>query len=163
MSQLKPMQWPKVIGDEGRSILRRFLDEDPTADLEFRGIIDAAKAGVYDADYAGKPGSEVKVTTSCHMMVLAIVNRLNGINATKFYKAEPLDYVRLNCLIQRMLGIERLTLGWPVYGFGAEALGQTMIYTEAQAPGSDPGFPLLDRDNWQNMPTYDPTIRLPIS
>ena len=32
-----------------------------------------------------------------------------------------------------------------------------MIYTESQAPGCDPGFPLLNRDNWQDMPYYDAT------
>jgi hypothetical protein len=53
-----------------------------------------------------------------------------------------------------MLGFERLTLGWPVYGFGAELLGQTMIYPDDQAPGSDPGLPLLNYDNWHDMPAY---------
>ncbi len=31
-----------------------------------------------------------------------------------------------------------------------------MIYTEAQAPGSDPGEPLVNQDNWQDLPPYNP-------
>ena len=62
----------------------------------------------------------------------------------------------MNCLVPRMLGFERLTLGWPVYGFGAELLGQNMVYPEEQAPGSDPGSPLMNFDNWRDIPAYDP-------
>ncbi|MBL4873333.1 MAG: hypothetical protein JKY41_08045 [Rhodobacteraceae bacterium] len=156
MSQKETTQWANVIGAEGRDILKRFLNGVTTANAELKAIIDAAISGDFDDDYAGNPSADVKVTTACHMMVLAIVNRLNGMNATDYYKSNPQNYVRLNCLIQRMLGIERLTLCWPVYGFGAEALGQTMIYTEDQAPGSDPGNPLLNKRNWQDMPVYEP-------
>mgnify|MGYP002525158932 CR=1 FL=1 len=156
MSLSDTTQWSNVIGVQGRGILNRFLDGDTTANAELKAIVDAAISGDFDEDYAGNPSADVKVTTACHMMVLAIMNRVNGMNATDYYKSNPLNYVRLNCLIQRMLGIERLTLCWPVYGFGAEVLGQTMIYTEDQAPGSDPGFPLLNSDNWQDMPVYDP-------
>ncbi len=150
------MTWEQVTGPKGHEALRGFLDGVAQASEMLLSVIDAANAGEYDQHYAGNPDAGVLVTTSCHLMVLTVLNRLKGVNAAGFYKDDPLRYVRLNCLIQRMLGVERLTLGWPVYGFGAEVLGQTMIYTEAQAPGSDPGVPLLDLDNWRDMPAYDP-------
>ncbi len=152
-----PMPWEQVCGTIGLDIFRRFLDEDTTAKAAFATIVDSAIAGEYDGQYAGNPNSDVQVTVSCHLMVLAIMNRLYGINALDFYTNDPLRYVRLNCLIQHMLGVQRLTLGWPVYSFGAELLGQTIIYTDAQAPGSDPGKPLLTVDNWRSLPTYDAT------
>ncbi|MFQ5557622.1 MAG: uroporphyrinogen decarboxylase family protein, partial [Acidimicrobiales bacterium] len=55
-----------------------------------------------------------------------------------------------------MLGLERLTIGYPVYAFGAESLGQTMMYPDDQAPGSDPGRPLVTIDGWRDIPGYDP-------
>ena len=149
--------WKRVSGPQGLDVLRRFLAGDSDASDDLTAIVDAAQNGDYDADYAGNIDPEkVHVTTSCHLMVLALLYRLKGINAARFYKDDPLRYVRMNCLVQRMLGIERLTLGWPVYGFGAEILGQTMIYPEDQAPGSDPGVPLLNTGNWRDMPEYDP-------
>jgi hypothetical protein len=149
--------WARVIGPEGLDILARYLGGDQSAARPLTAIINAAATGHYDDDYAGNPDPEkIHVTTSCHLMVLALLNRLIGLSAAQFYKDDPLRYVRTNCLVQRMLGFERLTLGWPVYGFGAEILGQTMIYPADQAPGSDPGVPMLNRDNWRDMPAYDP-------
>ena len=151
------LDWTQVTGPEGLDLLRRYLAGDQSAAPAMTAILKAAQSGHYDADYAGSPDpKKVHVTTSCHLMVLALLNRLNGLSAAQFYKSDPLRYVRMNCLVQRMLGLERLTLGWPVYGFGAEILGQTMIYPDDQAPGSDPGLPMLDRDNWRDMPGYDP-------
>ena len=156
--------WARVIGVEGLDLLRRYLDGDQSAKPDLLEIFDAADAGQYDSDYAGSPDlNKIHVTTSCHLMVLALLNRLKGLTAAQFYKDDPLRYVRMNCLVQRMLGFERLTLGWPVYGFGAELLGQTMIYPEDQAPGSDPGLPLLNLDNWRDMPAYDPDHPVPRS
>jgi len=157
MKQSISADWSRVIGPEGLDLLRRYLAGDQLAKPDLVEIFDSADAGQYDSEYAGCPDPKrVHVTTSCHLMVLALVNRINGLTAAQFYKDDPLRYVRMNCLVQRMLGFERLTLGWPVYGFGAELLGQTMVYPEDQAPGSDPGSPLMDFDNWRDMPGYDP-------
>ncbi len=156
MTEIQAMPWSQVSGVEGLDIISRYLAGDKSSEQGFAAIIQAAIDGQYDAHLAGEPDTGVHVTTSCHLMVLAIMNRLNETQASDFYKNDPERYVRLNCLIQRMLGLQRLTLGWPVYGFGAEVLGQTMIYTEAQAPGSDPGEPLLNFDNWQQLPDFDP-------
>lgn len=149
--------WSRVSGPEGLEILSRFLADDKSADAPLSEILEAADSGHYDAGYAGAPDPErIHVTTSCHLMVMAILHRLKGVSAAKTYKDDALRFVRFNCLMQRMLGLERLTLGWPVYGFGAEMLGQTMIYPLDQAPGSDPGVPLLNADTWRDMPRYDP-------
>ena len=152
-----PMIWEDAIGEDSRIALGQFLSGNESARAQLTQIVDATIAGLYDTDFAGKPNPEtVHVTTSCHLMVLKLLNRLSGMSAAEFYKGDPLRYVRMNCLIQRMLGIERLTLGWPVYAFGAEILGQAMIYPEDQAPGSNPGAPMLDRHNWRDLPEYTP-------
>ena len=157
MTEAAALEWARVTGPEGLDLLRRYFGGDQTAAPGMTAIINAAEAGQYDADYAGNPDLErIHVTTSCHLMVMALLNRLNGLSAAQFYKDDALRFVRTNCLVQRMLGFERLTLGWPVYGFGAEILGQTMIYPTDQAPGSDPGVPLLSDENWRDMPAYDP-------
>lgn len=153
--------WAYVTGQEGLDLLSRVLQGDKSGEPGLNAVIDAADMGQYDADFAANPDAEkVHVTTSCHLMALALLHRLRGIDATQFYKENPLRYVRMNCLVQRMLGLKRLTLGWPVYGFGAEILGQSMIYPEDQAPGSDPGVPLLNSGNWQDLPTYNPNCPL---
>ncbi|MGR3291966.1 MAG: uroporphyrinogen decarboxylase family protein, partial [Paracoccaceae bacterium] len=158
MKTTEALNWTDVTGPKGLDLLHRYLSSDKSASAGMSAVFQAANSGRYDADYAGSLDPEkIYVTTSCHLMVLALTHRLQGQTAAQFYKDDPLQYVRLNCLIQRMLGLKRLTLGWPTYGFGAELLGQTMIYPLDQAPGSDPGLPLLNAENWRDMPTYDPT------
>ena len=157
MTETVALEWACVTGPEGLDLLRRYFGGDQTATPGLAAIVKAAEAGQYDADYASNPDPDrVHVTTSCHLMVMALLNRMKGLSAAQFYKDDALRFVRTNCLVQRMLGLERLTLGWPVYGFGAEILGQTMIYPKDQAPGSDPGLPLLNHENWRDMPAYDP-------
>ncbi len=157
MTNSDSLPWDQVVGKEGRDLLNRFLLGDKHAAAPLSAIINSANAGHYDANLAGTPDPEaVLVTTSCHLMALALLNRLNGLTAAEFYKDDPLRYVRTNYLVQRMLGLERLTLGGPNYAFGAEILGQDMIYSDDQAPGSDPGAPLLNMENWQDLPEYDP-------
>lgn len=156
MNKTAPMPWAQLTGTDGRELLGRFLQGQQRMAAPLSAIINAANVGHYDAELAGSPNPEaIHVTTSCHLMVLALLNRLYGLTAAEFYKGDPLRYVRINCLVQRMLGFERLTLGWPVYAFGAEILGQTMIYSQDQAPGSDPGVPMLTKENWRDMPEYD--------
>ena len=61
---------------------------------------------------------------------MSLRHRLEGLTAQHFYKSDPLRYVRTNLFVQRVIGIKRLTLGWPVYAFGAEAMGQAMMYPD---------------------------------
>ncbi len=147
--------WNNAIDSNSREALSRFLRGEESARDHMTALVNAAIDGRFDPEFAGNPDPKhVHVTTSCHLMVLKLLHHLKGLNAKEFYKGDPLRYVRLNCLVQRILGIKRLTLGWPVYAFGAEILGQTMIYPQDQAPGSDPGVPMLGFDNWRELPEY---------
>lgn len=64
--------------------------------------------------------------------------------------------MRSNLLVQRIPGIRRPTLGWPVNAFGAEAISQQMLYPHDQAPGSDPGLPALNLEHPEDIPDFDP-------
>jgi hypothetical protein len=86
-------------------------------------------------------------------MTLTLLNQLYGLTSTDYYKGDPLRYVRTTLMTQWLLGIRKLTLGWPVYAFGAECLGQVMMYPDKHAPGADPGEPLLNRINWSELVT----------
>jgi len=150
-------RWRALVAGHGQHLLRSFLDGDQAVAAELGELFAALDTGALDRFLAARPDpDEIHVTTSCHLMVLALRNRLAGLEAEGFYKGDPLRYVRSNLLVQRLLGLHRLTLGWPVYAFGAEVLGQTMMYPSDQAPGSDPGVPLLTLTDWSNMPRYDP-------
>jgi hypothetical protein len=152
-----PPTIPLGAAGHGRRLLQSFIDGDRTAAGELGELFAALDAGAFDRSLAARPDPDaVHVTTSCHLLALALRHRLTGLEAEAFYKGDVLRYVRSNLLVQRMLGLERLTLGWPVYAFGAEVLGQAMIYPADQAPGADPGVPLLTLDDWSNLPRYDP-------
>lgn len=149
-------EFQALCGQDGRALLSDHLNGDPDAGQQLGSLVEAACDGLLDDALRTDPDPEhVHVTTSAHLMTLAVVNRLSGMRSAEFYKSDPLRYVRLNLLIQRLLGIERLTVGMPVYAFGAESLGQAMMYPDDQAPGSDPGRPLVAVDNWRNMPGYN--------
>lgn len=146
-----------LIGEQGRVLLSAHLAGDLEARSRLGTILDAACEGALDDDFKADPKPDhVHVTTSAHLLTLAVMNRYDGMRSSEFYKADPLRYARLNLLIQRLVGIESLTLGTPVYGFGAESLGQVMMYPDDQAPGSDPGHPLVAIDAWEDIPDYDP-------
>lgn len=145
-----------LCGEKGRNVLAGHLMGVPDAAGGFAALVEAALGGDLDDALKTEPDAKaVHVTTSAHLLTLAALHRLNGLRGIEFYKGDPLRYVRLNLLIQRLLGLERLTIGWPVYAFGAEALGQTMMYPDDQAPGSDPGEPLVILESWRGMPGYD--------
>jgi hypothetical protein len=76
-----------------------------------------------------------------------------GHDSAEFYKGDPERYVRTTLLSRRLLGMNKLYLSWPVYGFTAEAMGQAMMYPDKFPPGADPDKMLLTRENWQDMPT----------
>ncbi|MEA3351696.1 MAG: uroporphyrinogen decarboxylase family protein, partial [Chloroflexota bacterium] len=80
-----------------------------------------------------------------------ILNQLYGLVSADFYKGDPQRYVRTTLITQRLLGIRKLTLHWPVYAFGAEALGQAMLYPKKHAPGVNAGEPLIYRKNWHEL------------
>ncbi len=140
--------------DTGSALLARWQSNDDAALEELRTLFDAVIAGQFDAVLREQvPADSVSVTTSLHLMTLTLLNQLYGLTSADFYKGNPRRFVRTTLITQRLLGIRKLTLGCPVYAFGAEALGQTMMYPDKHAPGADPGEPLVNRMNWRQLET----------
>lgn len=146
----------ELVGPTGRRLMSGHLRGDANDRARFGALAEAALAGELDPVLKAEPNPAfVHVSTSCHTLALALMNRHNGMVSSEFYKGDPSGYVRVNLLVQRLLGIERLTVGCPVYAFSAEALGQAMLYPDVQAPGSDPGDPLLSLDQREEIPEFD--------
>ena len=141
---------------EGSNLLANWQAGDNDAQKKLRDLFDTVIEGQFDFVFRElAPTDSVCVTTSLHLMTLTILNQLYGLNSSEFYKSDPQRYVRTTLMTQRLLGIRKLTLGWPVYAFGAEALGQFTMYPEQHAPGADPGLPLVDRNNWFELGSID--------
>ena len=141
---------------EGSNLLANWQAGDNDAQKKLRDLFDTVIEGQFDFVFRElAPADSVCVTTSLHLMTLTILNQLYGLNSSEFYKSDPQRYVRTTLMTQRLLGIRKLTLGWPVYAFGAEALGQFTMYPEQHAPGADPGLPLVDRNNWFELGSID--------
>jgi len=60
-----------------------------------------------------------------------------------------------------LLGLPKLYLEWPVYAFTAEALGAVMMYPVGAPPGTDPGIPLINKDNWQDLKAPEMDSEIP--
>ncbi|NOZ49447.1 MAG: hypothetical protein GXP37_05275 [Chloroflexi bacterium] len=135
---------------------------DTGARHQLRALFDAAIAGKFDTRFAEKASPDiVSVTTSLHLLTLSILHQLVGMNSAEFYKGDPVRYVRTTLLTQRLLGIRKLTLGWPAYAFAAEALGQAMLYPEGHAPGADPAKPMANMENWRQLHAPEFTSGIP--
>ena len=141
---------------EGSTLLSQWQAGDDVAQKRLRTLFDVVIEGEFDGDFQEQPSDNaVCVTTSLHLLSLTILNQLYGLNSKEFYKGDPQRFVRTTLMTQRLLGIRKLTLGWPVYAFGAEALGQATMYPDQHAPGADPGVSLVDRNNWNKLETPD--------
>jgi hypothetical protein len=140
----------------GSTLLARWQVGDTAVLERLRLLFDAVIEGQFDALFR-EPASpnSVWVTTSLHLATLTILNELYGLTSTEFYKGDPQRYVRTTLMTQRFLGILKLTLGWPVYAFGAECLGQAMIYPDSHAPGADPEEALVNQTNWSELTAPD--------
>ncbi len=140
----------------GCNLLSMWQAGNDNAKVKLHSLFNAAMDGKFDPDFRELPPSDsVCVTTSLHLLTLTILNQLYGLTSEEFYKGDPQRYVRTTLLTQRLLGIRKLTLHWPVYAFGAETLGKTVIYPDEQAPGVDVGESLVNRDNWHELATPD--------
>ena len=143
-------------------LLSRWQAGEANAQERLHMLFDAAMAGQFDAIFREPaPVDSVSVTTSLHLLTLTLLNRLYGFASADFYKGDPQRYVRTTLLTQRLLGIRKLTLGWPVYAFGAECLGQVMMYPNKHAPGADPERPLINQSNWQRLGPPDLAGEIP--
>ncbi len=135
---------------------------DARAAQRLRKLFDAAIAGQFDDAFAAPVAPEhVTCTVSLHLLTLRVMHELYGMSSADFYKADPVRYVRTTLFTQRLLGIRKLTLGWPAYAFSAEALGQAMLYPEGHVPGTDPGEPLLSGRYLDDVPALDFSSSIP--
>lgn len=140
----------------GSALLTRWQTGDDAAQDELRTLFDAVIEGQYDAVFQEPaPPDSVCVTASLHLTTLAILNQLYGLSSADFYKDDPQRYVRTTLLTQRLLGIRKLTLHWPVYAFGAEALGQAIMYPDTHPPGVETGELLVNKKNWHKLEPPD--------
>jgi hypothetical protein len=141
---------------EGCRLLAGWQANDQAAIARLREIFDACIAGEFDENFSQpSPPDAVNIGGSLNLMTLTIMHDLYGHDSAEFYKGDPERYVRTTLLSRRLLGMNKLYLSWPVYGFTAEAMGQEMMYPDKFPPGADPDKMLLTRDNWRDIPTPD--------
>ncbi len=146
----------------GNHLLARWQANDPQATKRLKDIMDATIKGQYDEIFKRPaPQDAVHVAGPVDLMTLTIMYRLYGVTAAKFYKEDPERFVRTSLMTQKLLGLPKLYISWPVYGFTAEALGQTMIYSDEYSPGTDPDMPLANPGNWQDVATPDMNTGIP--
>jgi len=140
----------------GCRLLAGWQANNPLAIDRLREIFDACIAGEYDAIFTQpSPENAVNIGGSLNLMTLTIMHDLYGHDSAEFYKGDVERYVRTTLLSRRLLGMNKLYLSWPNYGFTAEAMGSVMMYPDRFPPGADPDLPVLNRNNWQDMPTPD--------
>jgi len=138
----------------GLRLLGRWQANDAAAIERLKQIFDATIEGQYDEIFMEPaPQDAVPVAGPVDLMTLTIMHRLYGLNAAEFYKQGADRFVRTSLITQKLLGMPKLYISWPVYGFTAEALGQEMIYSDQYSPGTDPDRPLANADNWQDIAT----------
>ena len=146
----------------GLRLLSRWQQGDKDAADRLRKIFDATIAGECDHLFR-QPAAEdaLHASGSIDLMTLTIMNSLYGLTTAQFYKDDPERYVRSVMVSLRLLGMQKTYLSWPVYGFTAEALGQTMIYSDKFSPGTDPELALVNRDNWRDVHLLDLNTGMP--
>ena len=146
----------------GIHLLSGWQSNDAQACERLKEIMDATMEGQYDEIFSKPPPQDaVHISGPVDLMTLTIMFRLYGLTAAVFYKEDPERFVRTSFITQRLLGMPKLYISWPVYGFTAEALGQTMIYSDQYSPGTDPETPMANADNWQDVATPDMNTGIP--
>jgi hypothetical protein len=146
----------------GLHLFTRWQSGDVGAKRELTEIFDAAIAGEFDANFmVPAPANEIHATASVHMLALAVLHDLYGIESAEYYKTDPWRYVRANLVVSRLLGVKKLYITWALYAFTCEPLGQKMMYPDRFPPGCDPDEPLINKDNWRDLDTPDFTTGVP--
>ena len=141
---------------EGLHLLIRWQAGDGDAKQEMTDIFDAAIAGEFDENFAVlAPPDRVNSTASVHMLALAVLHDLYGIESWNYYNTDPYRYVRANLAVSRLLGVNKYYMTWALYAFTCEPLGQKMMYPDKFPPGADPDVTLINRDNWHLLETPD--------
>ncbi len=115
----------------GIQLLNRWQANDPLAVERLKDIFSATIEGLYDPVFKRQPPQDaVHIAGPVDLLTLTIMYRLFAVTSANFYKGDPERFVRTSLMTQKLLGMPKLYISWPVYGFTAEALGQTMIYSD---------------------------------
>ncbi len=141
---------------DGLHLLTRWQNGDAGAKQEMVNIFDAAIAGEFDENFAVlAPPDRVNSTASVHMLALAVLHDLYGVESWDYYNTNPYRYVRANLAVSRLLGVSKYYNTWALYAFTCEPLGQVMMYPDKFPPGADPDAVLINKDNWHLLETPD--------
>ena len=151
-----PIQIEQYPFPNGLHLLKRWQAGDADAKDEMTAVFDAAIAGEFDSNYSIlTSANRVHSTASVHMLGLAILFDLYGIESWAYYNLDPYRYVRTNLAVSRLLGIHKFYTTWALYAFTCEPLGQKMMYPDRFPPGADPDAFLINGKNWQDLKTPD--------
>ena len=157
MIDLADYSFPK-----GLRLLKSWQAGGQDARNEMKAVFDAAISGRFDKNFAVlAPADEVHSTASVHMLALAIVHDLYGIQSAEYYKTDAYRYVRANLTVSRLLGAKKLYMTWALYAFSCEVLNQKMMYPDKYPPGSDPDVPLLNKETCFDLETPDFSVGIP--
>ena len=159
MSKIENYVFPK-----GLQLLKSWQAGDKEAKKEMTQFFDAAIEGEFDENFLIlAPPDRVNSTASVHMLALALVHDLYGIESWEYYNTDPYRYVRTNLAVSRLLGVHKFYMTWALYAFTCESLGQKMMYPDRFPPGADPDSILINKDNWHLLETPDFTKGVPKS
>ena len=159
MSKIENYAFPK-----GLQLLKDWQAGDKEAKKEMAQFFDAAIEGEFDENFTIlAPPDRVNSTASVHMLALAVVHDLYGIESREYYNTDPYRYVRTNLAVSRLLGVNKFYMTWALYAFTCESLGQKMMYPDRFPPGADPDSILINKDNWHLLETPDFTKGVPKS
>ena len=148
----------------GLQLLKGWQAGDKEAKKEMTQFFDAAIEGEFDENFSIlAPPDQVNSTASVHMLALALVHDLYGIESREYYNTDPYRYVRTNLAVSRLLGVHKFYMTWALYAFTCESLGQKMMYPDRFPPGADPDSILINKDNWHLLETPDFTKGVPKS
>ena len=157
MSRIEDYPFPT-----GLHLLTKWQAGDKAAHKEMTAFFDNAIAGRFDADFSVFVAPDrVHSTASVHMLGLAILHDLYGIESWAYYNTDPYRYVRTNLAVSRLLGIHKFYTTWALYAFTCEPLGQQMMYPDRFPPGADPDAFLIDKTNWRELKAPDFSCGIP--
>ena len=146
----------------GLELLQAWQSGDLSARDRLKAILDKTIAGDYDELFSvPAPIDQVHACGPVDLLTLTVMFRLYGTTTEIFYKQDVERFIRSSLMMQRLMGMQKQYISWPVYGFTAEAMGQPMIYSDQYSPGADPDNPCLNRDNWQDIKTPDLNSGIP--
>ena len=148
----------------GLQLLKGWQAGDKEAKKEITQFFDGAILGEFDENFTIlAPPDRINSTASVHMLALALVHDLYGIESREYYNTDPYRYVRTNLAVSRLLGVHKFYMTWALYAFTCESLGQKMMYPDRFPPGADPDSILINKDNWHLLETPDFTKGVPKS